>query len=225
MVDASAPAPARFRRADYLGRPATCRSTRRCAIWSSAETGRRPAGPIRLLTHLRYFGYGFNPVSFYYCFDRARRARRDDRGGESPTRPGASATATCSTPGDNLAERRPVRATASPSPSTSRRSWTLDFDYDWRFAAPGRALAVHMDNRGGRRTLFDATLALRRRAITGRGAGRDAARAIPFMTAKSSPAIYWQALRLLAEAHAFSSASRLEPRHADTGVAHPAKPS
>ena len=24
-----------------------------------SKTGRRPAGPIRLLTHLRYFGYGF----------------------------------------------------------------------------------------------------------------------------------------------------------------------
>ena len=34
-----------------------------------AKTGHRPAGPIRLLTHLRYFGYGFNPVSFYFCFD------------------------------------------------------------------------------------------------------------------------------------------------------------
>ncbi len=33
------------------------------------ETGHRPCGPIRLLTHLRYFGYCFNPVSFYYCYD------------------------------------------------------------------------------------------------------------------------------------------------------------
>ena len=29
-----------------------------------------PAGQIFLLTHLRYLGYNFNPVSFYYCFDR-----------------------------------------------------------------------------------------------------------------------------------------------------------
>lgn len=28
-------------------------------------------GPVRLLTHLSYFGYGFNPVSFYYCFDKS----------------------------------------------------------------------------------------------------------------------------------------------------------
>ena len=35
------------------------------------ETGQQPKGPIRLLTHLRYFGFIFNPVSFYYCFDIA----------------------------------------------------------------------------------------------------------------------------------------------------------
>jgi len=28
-----------------------------------------PDGPIFLLTHLRYLGYNFNPVSFYYCHD------------------------------------------------------------------------------------------------------------------------------------------------------------
>ena len=27
-------------------------------------------GPITLLTHLRYFGYVMNPVSFYYCWDK-----------------------------------------------------------------------------------------------------------------------------------------------------------
>jgi DUF1365 family protein len=32
------------------------------------ETGQRPTGPIRLLTHGRYFGSTMNPVSFYYGF-------------------------------------------------------------------------------------------------------------------------------------------------------------
>lgn len=35
------------------------------------HTGKRPSGPIRLLTHLRYFGFSFNPVSFYYVYDAA----------------------------------------------------------------------------------------------------------------------------------------------------------
>ena len=49
-------------------------SMRPCATASLSVTGRRPSGPIRVLTHLRYFGYIFNPVTFYYCFDEQRYA-------------------------------------------------------------------------------------------------------------------------------------------------------
>ncbi|MEZ5451088.1 MAG: DUF1365 family protein, partial [Thiolinea sp.] len=61
---------ARFRRRDHLGDPQQPLSE---AVREriEQETGRRPAGPIRLLTHFSYFGYRFNPVSFYYCFDAA----------------------------------------------------------------------------------------------------------------------------------------------------------
>jgi len=37
------------------------------------KTGRRPEGRITLLTHLRYMGYVFNPVSFYYVWDKEVR--------------------------------------------------------------------------------------------------------------------------------------------------------
>ena len=41
-----------------------------------ARSGQRPAGPIRLLTNLRYFGYCFNPISVFWCHgpDGGRRA-------------------------------------------------------------------------------------------------------------------------------------------------------
>jgi DUF1365 family protein len=32
-------------------------------------TGERPGGRVMLLTQLRYFGFHFNPVNFYYCYD------------------------------------------------------------------------------------------------------------------------------------------------------------
>lgn len=62
------PALARFKREDYHGDPTKPLDV---AIRDlvQTETGSRPKGPIRLLTHLRFFGYSFNPVSFYYCFD------------------------------------------------------------------------------------------------------------------------------------------------------------
>ena len=47
------------------------RSTSAPATRSRPQTGDRPAGPVRLLAGLRYLGHSFNPVSFYYCFDRA----------------------------------------------------------------------------------------------------------------------------------------------------------
>jgi DUF1365 family protein len=59
---------AEFRRADYLGDPRRPLATEVREL-VAARTGRRPTGPIRLLTNLRYFGHCFNPVSFYYCFD------------------------------------------------------------------------------------------------------------------------------------------------------------
>ena len=55
------------------------RSRSPCATLVPSARARARDGPIRLLTHLRYFGHCFNPVSFYYCFDDARRARRGGR--------------------------------------------------------------------------------------------------------------------------------------------------
>ncbi len=34
-----------------------------------AKTGKQHHGPIRMLTQITYFGFCFNPVTFYYCFD------------------------------------------------------------------------------------------------------------------------------------------------------------
>ena len=57
-----------FRRKDHFGDPSVPLDT---AVRDLIQTnlGNRPVGPIRMLTHLRYFGYCFNPASFYYCYD------------------------------------------------------------------------------------------------------------------------------------------------------------
>ena len=62
------PALARFRRENHLG-DASLPLDQAVRDLVELETGCRPAGPVRLLTNLSYFGYCFNPVSFYYCFD------------------------------------------------------------------------------------------------------------------------------------------------------------
>ena len=62
------PALAWFRRADHYGDPAIPldMAIRQLIL---DNTGTQHKGPIRLLTHLRYFGICMNPVSFYYCWD------------------------------------------------------------------------------------------------------------------------------------------------------------
>jgi len=70
LWSAKHPSLAWFRRKDFHGDSAQSLSD---AVRDTVKqhTGTRPTGPIRLLTHLRYFGYSFNPVSFYYVYDAA----------------------------------------------------------------------------------------------------------------------------------------------------------
>ena len=60
-------APARFRRSDYLRGHGDALPLAEAARDLVAErTGSRPAGPVRMLANPRYWGVGFNPVSFYF---------------------------------------------------------------------------------------------------------------------------------------------------------------
>jgi len=177
-------APAWFRRADYLGDPATPLAD---AVRDLAgeRLGRRPEGPVRVLTHLRYFGYAFNPISLYYCFE-------PDGGtlaaivAEVTNTPWRERHAYAVGPG--LSYGVPKELHVSPFMGMDQR-------YRWRLTLPGEQLGVHMESIEDGRTLFDATLALRREEITGASLARALAR-YPLMTAQVVAAIYWQALRL-----------------------------
>lgn len=43
-----------------------------------SATGWAPDGPIELITHPRYLGYVFNPVSFYLCYNHGESPRNGD---------------------------------------------------------------------------------------------------------------------------------------------------
>ena len=183
---------ASFRRADHLGAP--CLPLDECVRQLVGDrTGHRPEGPIRLLTHLRYWGYGFNPVSFYFCFDRADRGLETVVGEVNNTPWGEQH---CYVLHRGM-DRGPAPRKSYRFPKTFHVSPFMGMkqDYTWQFTAPGERLWVHMDNRENGDRLFDATLMLRRREI---GAG-SLARVLlqyPLMTAKVIGAIHWQALRL-----------------------------
>jgi hypothetical protein len=65
--------PLSFRRRDYLG---DAHTPLKAAVLDEVQRalGFRPDGQVRLLTQVRAFGYAFNPVSFYYCFERDGRS-------------------------------------------------------------------------------------------------------------------------------------------------------
>jgi uncharacterized protein len=69
LWSAHLPAPVWVRRPDYLGDPAVPLAI---AVRDlvEARTGTRPSGSIALLTNPRTWGWLFNPISCYFCFDR-----------------------------------------------------------------------------------------------------------------------------------------------------------
>ena len=181
-----------LRRRDHFGDPALSidESVRRLV---EKRAGRRPEGSVRMVTHLRDFGYCFNPATFYYCYsgDGERldyivvevhntpwneshcyvldMAGGDEQGGLSTHR---------------LSKEFHV------SPFLP-----MDIDYRWQFSPPGDALMVRMEDYHQGELCFAAELELKRAAISGLTLA-NVLIAYPLMTMKVSLAIYWQALRL-----------------------------
>jgi DUF1365 family protein len=191
LWSARRPAPAWLDRADYLG-DARVPLERAVRDLVERETGRRPAGPVRMLTQLRTFGHCFNPVSFYYCYDAAGERVTDIVAEITNTpwneRHAYVLPADAAAAGRVMRWRFPKRFHVSPF-------MPMDVDYDWRFTPPGRRLLVHMEDRRAGARLFDATLTLRRREISGGALALVLAR-YPLGPLRVLAAIYWQALRL-----------------------------
>jgi len=192
LWSARRPALARWHRADHLGDPAESLDSAVRDLVAN-RGGRRPTGPIRLLTMPRVLGYGFNPVSFYYCF-------ADD--GEVPETIVAEIN---NTPwGERHCYVLPAARNEGSATKLRFRFGKdfhvspflpMDMAYDWRFSRPGPRLLVHMENWRDGSPQFDATMTLERRPLDGRALA-GALLGYPLLPFKVSAAIYWQALRL-----------------------------
>lgn len=183
---------AAFFRRDHLGDPSMpLGEAVRDVV--QARTGRRPTGPIRLLTHARYLGYGFNPVSFYYCY-AADGVTLDALVAEVSNTPWNERHVYVLPMTENRGSPdKPAFCSAKAfhvSPFLP-----MELEYRWRFTRPGHTLSAHLEDHDAAGLVFDATLNLRRRALTGAGLARALVR-FPFMTGQVVLGIYWQALRL-----------------------------
>jgi DUF1365 family protein len=197
LFSARGPALAYFRRSDYLGDPARPLAAEVRSL-VAARTGARIGGPVRLLTHLRCFGHCFNPVSFYYCFERD--------GAGSETLSAAVAEVTNTPWGERHAYVLGPQAGRDHGSarvlvgSLSKRLHVsplmgMDHTYEWNISEPGEQLSLHIGSYRDGENAFDATLSLRRREITAPELRRALAR-FPLLTVQILARIYTDALRL-----------------------------
>jgi len=190
LWSARSPAPAWFRRADHHGN-ADVPLDGSIRDLVAARTGTRPEGAVRLLTHFRYFGYCFNPLSIFYCYNPAGELESvvlevsNTPWGEMHTY-----VLTRGTPISNGGFKFDFPKSFHVSPFLP-----MDMEYRCRLAPPGSRLAFALENwRQGTRC-FDAHLSFRQEPISSRSLARVLA-SDPLATLRVTALIYWQAWRL-----------------------------
>jgi len=149
------------------------------------RTGVRPSGPIALLAHLRTWGWLFNPIALFYCFDPT---------GEHVEWLLAEVT---NTPWH---ERHPYLVGPPGTHHIQKELHVspflgMDQRYALTYTAPGERCSVGIANEEAGRRVFGARLDLERYEMTHRALGGMVA-SYPLMTLRVSLAIYHQAFSL-----------------------------
>ncbi len=172
------------------------------------QLGEKMSGKVSILTHLRTFGYCFNPVTFYYLW------------GDDLTSPVAIMTEITNTPwGERYAKCFRWKDTDinEKSEYDFRKEFHvspfigMDVDYDWRFQNPQETVKIDMYLRQNNISFFSAHLHLKQKAISFKNLSMALIR-FPFMTLKVTAAIYWNALLLKLKGCPFYS----HPKHLET---------
>ena len=183
-------APARFNREDHYGDPQQplAESIRDLV---EERTGRRPAGAVRLLTHLSYFGYCFNPLSVYYCYD-VNDVLQDIVLEVSNTPWGEQHCYVLGKEDNRASAGHRYRFAKSFHVSPFL---PMDMQYRCRMTAPDQSLYIALDNHRDGEKVFGSHLSLERREITH---GSMAATFLrdPLATFRVVALIHWQAIRL-----------------------------
>lgn len=155
------------------------------AFLQAAGVGERPAR-ILLVTHPRFLGYTFNPISLWFC----HKADGESQGviAEVGNTFGELKPYWVPASGGEFRLRAPKHFYVSPFSD-------LDWEFDFRMAPAGAHLGVWIDVwRGGERALV-SSLTGRRVPLTARSLLQQTAR-FPFVTLQVIAKIHWQAFRL-----------------------------
>lgn len=148
-------------------------------------------GPVRLLCYPRILGYVFNPLSVYYCHDRAGTLR-----------------ALIYEVSNTFGERHSYLIPATGDADVVRHGCDKEFyvspflpmdcHYDFEVRRPGERLAIAIRERCGGERVLDAWFGGRRLALSD-GNLWSMAWHMPLMTLKVMGGIHWEALRLWAK--------------------------
>lgn len=183
-------APISFRRQDFHGDPSVPLDQ---AVRDTVETtlGWRPAGPIRMLAHLRTWGWSFNPIVFYFALSP-----------DGSTVDALVAEVTNTPWNERHAYVMPVHAAEVAQPVRFAKAlhvspfMDMDLDHSLAFSPPGADdLTIRMDDWREDEQVFAAELCLHRLPLDRPTMGR-ALRQHPLPAQRVSAGIYWEALKL-----------------------------
>ena len=183
------PAIVSYYRSDYHGDPSISldQAIRRTVL---EKQNINLDGPIKILTHLRYFGYCFNPVSFYYCYEKDGKNLKMIVA-EVTNTPWNERHCYFITSKKNKSFRQNLKKEFHVSPF-----WDMGHDYDWYFSDVSESLSVNMINYKHKNKVFDATLTLNtRKKLTKLNLFKTAIR-FPLITFIVFLRIHFQAFKL-----------------------------
>ena len=183
--------PAQFRRSDYHGDSAySIKESIKQTI--KRQTGADFKGRVKLITHARYFGILFNPVSFYYCYDDEDTLKFIVS--EITNTPWLERHAYVHDCRNKTETDGQLNFKFSKDFHVSP-FFDIDQQYHWKFSKADQQLKIHMSNSENSEKVFDSSLIMEREELTAKKLDLFVLK-YPFMTAKVIWGIYWQAMRL-----------------------------
>lgn len=175
-----------LRAKDHLGKTSAVSLRPRIDAWLAERNIARPAR-VFFVTNLRFFGYVFNPIAVYFCFDEkgaplAAVAQVGNTFGEQklylvPTEPGGGFHLRC-----------PKMFYVSPFSEP-------DWEFDFRFEVPGESLRLRVDDYIGEKKALISALTGTRLPLCASNLLQLTAR-MPFVTLQVIYFIHWHAFRL-----------------------------
>ena len=180
-----------FNRSDYLDRPEkNLIDAVKNLVFE--RIGKKIKGPIYLLAHLRTLGHCFNPVSFYYCFDKSEK-KIDAIIAEvtnTPWKKRYSYVIDCENSEKNNLFKNIQKKELHVSPF-----FEMNHQYHFSISKPDNLISIKIDNFKKGVKVHEASLSLNKEEFSKKSLIRSLIN-YPLMTIKVVTAIHWQAIKL-----------------------------